>query len=115
MKFGTLYRQGEIIIIPFPFSDLSGTKQRPVLILSKNEDNSKSDDIIACGITSNLKDSKYSVFISDENIIAGSISTKSKIKVDKLFTVEKGIIKKRLAEIDNSTFNKVRQEFLKLI
>ncbi len=36
MKYGTQYEQGEIIIVPFPFTDLSTIKQRPILIISKN-------------------------------------------------------------------------------
>ncbi len=110
-----MYKQGEIVIVPFPFSDLSSVKQRPVLILSKNDDNLKSEDLITCGITSNMRDSKYSVLISNENLIEGSIPVKSRIKIDKIFTVSKNIIKKSLGRIDDSSFKKVRKEFLELI
>ena len=68
MRFGIIYKQGEIVIVPFPFSDLSSIKQRPVLILSKNVDNEKVEDIITCGITSNIKDSRYSVLIENKKI-----------------------------------------------
>ncbi len=34
------YKQGDIIFRPYPFTDLSGTKKRPVIIISKNEINS---------------------------------------------------------------------------
>ena len=115
MKFGTMYEQGEIIIVPFPFSDLSGVKQRPVLVLSKNKDNQESDDIITCGITSNLKNAKCSVLIEKSNLELGSIPTKSRIKVDKLFTLDKSTIIKKVAKVNRETFDKVRKEFFSLI
>ena len=115
MKFGTMFKQGEIVIVPFPFSDLSAIKQRPVLILSRNLDNEKNDDIITCGITSYLKDSKYSVDIDNSCLKEGTIPVQSRIKIDKLFTLDKKIIKKKVARINENTFNKVRKEFIKLI
>jgi len=106
-----MYEQGEIVIVPFPFSDLSGIKQRPVLILSKDIDNKISDDIITCGITSNLKNIKYSVFIENKDLEAGEIPTKSRIKIDKLFTLNKNIVKKRVAKINEAVLSKVKEEF----
>lgn len=110
-----MYEQGEIVIVPFPFSDLSIIKQRPVLILSKDLDNKSSDDIISCGITSNLKDAKHSVLIDNKNLEKGQIPVRSRIKIDKLFTLNKRIIKKTLAKINKETFLKVKEEFSKLV
>lgn len=107
-----IYEQGEIIIVPFPFSDLSSIKQRPVLVLSKTSDNKAADDIITCGITSNLKDSRYSIFVENRDIEHGIIPTKSRIKVDKLFTLNKGIIKKKIARLKKETFDLVKKNFL---
>ncbi len=110
-----MYEQGEIIIVPFPFSDLSSVKKRPVLVLSKQIDNNTSDDIITCGITSNIKDSKYSIFIENKDLDKGQIPTKSRIKVDKLFTLNKRIVEKSVGRINKKTFNEVKKEFFKLI
>ncbi len=110
-----MYKQSEIIIVPFPFSDLSSVKQRPVLVLSKNVDNEKTEDIITCGITSNIKDSKYSVLIGDKNLIEGGIPKPSRVKVDKLFTISQDIIKKKVGRINKETFEKVKSEFIKLV
>ena len=110
-----MYKQGEIIIVPFPFTDLSSIKQRPVLILSKNIDNEKVEDIITCGITSNVKDSKYSVLIKNEDLIEGEVPKISRVKVDKLFTISQDIVKKKVGRINKETFEKVKSEFVKLI
>ena len=115
MRFGIMYEQGEIVIVPFPFSDLSSFKQRPVLILSKSKDNAESEDIITCGITSNLKNAKYSVLIDNLDLESGNIPSKSRIKIDKLFTLDKRIIKKKVARINKQSFEKVKVQFSNLL
>ena len=110
-----MYEQGEIAVVPFPFSDLSTIKQRPVLILSKDTDNKNSEDVITCGITSNLKDSKHSILIENKDLEIGVIPKISRVKVDKLFTINQGIIKKKVARLNKKSFEKVKLEFLKLI
>jgi mRNA interferase MazF len=118
MKFGTMfknYEQGEIVVVPFPFSDLSNVKQRPVLILSKSMDNKKFDDLITCGITSNLKFVPHSVLIDNNDLETGKIPAKSVIKVDKLFTLNKNVIRKKIAKLNENVFLEVKKEFFNLI
>jgi len=45
MNGGTVYKQKDIVIIPFPYSDLTGSKQRPALIISNNKINKTQDRI----------------------------------------------------------------------
>ena len=115
MKFGIQYEQGEIIIVPFTFSNLSIIKQRPVLVLSKKEYNNKTEDIITCGITSNIKNELYSILIDNKNLTIGQIPVQSRIKVDKLFTVHQNIIRKKLGKLNEETFKKVIEELIKLV
>ncbi|PIN77257.1 MazF family transcriptional regulator [Candidatus Woesearchaeota archaeon CG10_big_fil_rev_8_21_14_0_10_34_12] len=110
-----MFNQGDILIVPFPFSDLTSVRQRPVLVLSKKEYNEKCEDIVTCGITSNLKDSKYSVLIDNPDLIEGNIPVKSRIKTDRLFTLEQSIIIKKMGMVNKGTFSKVRKEFINLI
>lgn len=41
MRFGTMPKQGEIVLIPIPFTDLTSSKKRPVLIISNDDYNKK--------------------------------------------------------------------------
>jgi len=115
MKSGITFNQGEILVVPFPFSDLTSIRQRPVLVLSKKEYNEKCEDIITCGITSNIKDDSFSVLIENFNLSEGKIPIKSRIKVDKLFTLNKGIVIKKLAKVNRNTFEDVKKELFRLI
>ena len=109
------YKQGDIVIVPFPCSDLSSVKQRPVLILSKAEDIVHSNDLITCGITSHLKDAEHSILIDTMDLVEGNIPIKSRIKVNKLFTLDKRIIKKKIARLKKETFDNVRGDFKNLV
>jgi len=61
--------KGKIVLVPFPFTDLTGVKQRPALVISNNEYNQKNLDVIICGITSNLEDLNYSVVIEKKDFV----------------------------------------------
>ena len=114
MRFGTGFKQGDIVIVPFPFSDLSSAKQRPVLALSNDRYNASTEDIVTCGLTSNLKDSDYSLLVGKQNLSEGDIPTKSRIRVDKIFTIEQSLIRKRIGRINEESFSKVQKEILRL-
>lgn len=58
-----MYKLGDIILIPFPFTDLSSTKVRPALIISKN--NQKSQNVIVCFVASNQRQTKNDVKIEN--------------------------------------------------
>lgn len=114
MKSGTPYRQGEIVLIPFPFTDLSTKKKRPVLVLSNEEYNKRTEDFIVCGITSNIKDIEFSVLIESKDLESGFLPKPSRIKVDKIFTLEQSLVVKRLAKVKLVIIRRVKQELFKL-
>jgi len=92
-----MYDQNEIILIPFPYSDLTGTKKRPALIIS-NEKINYSDDRICCLITS--KKPKEGLLIKTEFLSKGELPFKSWVKPQRIFTIDKRIIIKSLAKIN---------------
>ena len=110
-----MFEQGDIVVVPFPFTDLTSIKQRPVLILSKNEYNQRAEDVITCGITSNLSNAQYSILINNSHLAEGAIPVKSRVKVDKIFTISKSLVRKQIAALRREHFAKVREEFLKLV
>jgi len=62
--------KGDIVVIPFPFSDLTGAKRHPALLIA----NLKGKDLILCQITSkNVKD-EYAIEITDKDFEEGSLN-----------------------------------------
>ena len=107
MSGKVIYRQREIVLTKFPFSNLTDFKVRPVLILSKDGYNHKYADVIVCGITSNLEESEYGVTISTENLEEGHLKMTSKIRVDAITNIEQNIILKKIGRLKPTVFEEV--------
>lgn len=108
-------QQREIILTPFPFSNLEKEKVRPSLIISNDLYNKKFDDIIVVPLTSNLKFREYSIPVTNKDLDSGKIITESKIKVDKIFSISKKLVRLTIGKVNDEKFQEVKKEFLKLI
>jgi len=95
--------KGDIVITPFPFTDLSGSKRRPALVLS----NFRGDDMILCQITSQPKADLFALPIKSEDFVSGSLPKGSFIRPSRIFTAEKTIILRRAGKITPELMDKV--------
>jgi mRNA interferase MazF len=86
--------KGDIVVIPFPFSDLSGSKRRPALVLA----NLPGEDIMLCQITSQHND-HYSVPVKSTDFETGSLPVLSYIRPTRIFTADKNIIIRKAGHI----------------
>lgn len=102
-----LYKQKDIVLLPFPYSDLTGAKQRPAIIIS-NETINETEDRICCLITSNHP--KGGLLILDNAFESGSLPFKSWVKPHRIFTIHEKIIIKKLCTIKDSFHDKVISE-----
>ena len=48
-----MMEQRDLLLVPFPFSDQKGKKVRPVIVISNDEFNNNSEDVLVVGVTSN--------------------------------------------------------------
>src|SRR5437899_3020971 len=67
MPSTTSYKRGDVVLVPFPFTDLSSAKQRPALVVSADVFNSTRDDVLVAAITSHIP----AQFAADEFMIPG--------------------------------------------
>ena len=104
--------QWEIVILEFPFSDLTNTKSRPVLILSNDHYNRISNSIVVAQITSNLDSgfSDYNIEFSEEDVILypGAFIHKSLIKPYAVFTAHKKLVKKIVGRLKEEKVEEVK-------
>ena len=79
--------KGEVVILPFPFSDLSDSKRRPALVLASLG----GDDVIVCQITTSTKDAD-SIQIDDTHFDRGQLNRLSNIRPNRLFTADSSLV-----------------------
>ncbi len=96
MNGGMKYNQRDIVLLPFPYTNLEGVKLRPALIISNRKLNS-SQDRICCLITSNTP--QNGIEIEKRFLTTGSLPFQSWVKPQRLFTIHEGVIKKRLCTV----------------
>jgi mRNA interferase MazF len=103
--------KGDIVVIPFPFSDLSGSKKRPALVLADLE----GDDIILCQITSQQIKDKYAIPIKVSDFKSGNLVVQSNIRPNRIFTADKNIIIKKVATLKETAVNVVIHKIIRII
>ena len=88
--------RSDVVVIHFPFSDLTQLKRRPALVLSTPPGN----DLILCQITSqNIKDA-YSVTLSDKDFDNGRLNKPSNVRPNRLFTADENIVLYKVGNIN---------------
>lgn len=107
--------QKELVLISYPFSNLLYKKVRPALVISNDLFNKKSKDCILVPLTSNITEEPYSVIINQNNLEAGKLIKISKIRIDKIFSIEKNLIHMKIGKLNDETFDKVKNGFFSLI
>ncbi|WP_156290116.1 type II toxin-antitoxin system PemK/MazF family toxin [Oceanobacillus salinisoli] len=110
-----MYKQGDIVLIPIPFSDLTNSKQRPVLVISRDCYNKMTEDIVVAAITSKLRNLDYSVIIDSKDLTEGELKVRSEIRADKIYTLSKEIIRKKFGQVNIEVLDSVRTKVNNLI
>jgi mRNA-degrading endonuclease toxin of MazEF toxin-antitoxin module len=101
------YPRGSVVLVPFPFTDLSGRKRRPALVLSPRDFGEQ--DLILCAITSRIPrtPSEWEVPLEARDMAANKLPKRSVVKVGKLFTMHKGLIATRYGAVKEHKLREV--------
>jgi mRNA interferase MazF len=103
--------KGDVVIIPFPFSDLSQSKRRPAIVIAQLD----GDDVILCQITSKNVSDNYSLPIDDADFLSGTLNQTSNIRPNRLFTADSHIILYRIGSIKKEKLLQVVEKIIDII
>jgi len=98
-----MYKQGDIILTKFPFSDLSGSKLRPAIIISGENVNARKD-FVCLQITSKFFDDEFFFRINEIHLDA-SLKLESGVRLQKVFTANLSIIDRKISAMQQEYFN----------
>jgi len=107
-------KQGEIVLIPVPFSDLSANKRRPVIVISNDEYHRTYADMVVVALTSNPDRTAFGFVIDTPDLVDGVLNRPSTVRADKIFAIAQNLAIKRFGSVDRSVVERIRESLLRL-
>lgn len=108
------YPRATVVMVPFPFTDLSGSKRRPALVVSP--EGFSGEDLILCAITSRVPGhlSEWEVLLEAGDMREKKLPKPSVIRVGKLFTVHRGLISGSFGTVEQKKLSEVLERLREL-
>jgi len=107
---GTLAR-GSVVLVPFPFSDLSQAKLRPAIVLAEAGRN----DWILCQVTSRPYGDDRAIAITDQDFETGGLRVASVARPGKLFTAHTTLLTAEVGRLRAIAFERIRQGVISVL
>ena len=107
--------QRELVLLSYPFSDMSASKVRPAIIISNDKYNSEFSDAIVVPVTSNVQSRKHAISLSNADLETGHLVTESVIKVDRILSVKQSLVRKSIGKVKTGVLSSIRKVLLGLI
>jgi mRNA interferase MazF len=101
--------QGDIVLIPVPFTDLSSTRRRPVIVISNDQYNQNTVDMVVVAMTSYVEPHPHSFVITSADLVSGTLNRPSRVRVDKVYTLAQRITVKTFGRVNDATLARIRQ------
>lgn len=109
----TRFEFGDVVLVPFPFTDQSATKQRPAIVVSSQAYNSERPDLIIMAVTSQIKPAAILGEVIVQDWQAAGLLKPSAIK-PVITTIEKPLVIKTLGRL-NERDQQALRDALKVI
>jgi mRNA interferase MazF len=107
--------QGDIVLVPVPFTDLSVQKRRPFVVISNNDYHRQTADFVGVALTSQPQSTPYGFTITSANLASGTLKRQSQVRVDKVYTLAQAIITQRFGKVSELVLDRIRSVFVELV
>ncbi|MDB5631169.1 MAG: hypothetical protein JWR49_24 [Tardiphaga sp.] len=99
--------RGDLLLVPFPFTDLSATKRRPVLALTKAD---SYGDFIALPVTSRPQ-TEHGLPIAPSDMLAGTLPAPSWIRTNRIVTLNATLVVKTIGRVSDAVLATAVERF----
>ena len=106
-----VFVKGDVIVLPFPYSDLSQVKRRPAIVVGL----SSGGDIILCQITSKTVADGDAVPLGSADFVMGALSQPSNIRPNKLFTADSQTVLYQVGAVKQSLLDEVIRKIVEVL
>ncbi|MDP1652639.1 MAG: type II toxin-antitoxin system PemK/MazF family toxin [Rhodocyclaceae bacterium] len=100
---------GQIVLTPFPYTDLSGAKLRPVLMLRQA---SRFDDWLVCMVSSRIEQAEAGfdevLLPADADFVPSGLKAASVLRLSRLAVLEGSLLAGSIGAIDDARLSRVR-------
>ena len=116
MPSTTSFKRGDIILVPFPFTDLSSAKQRPALVVSSDALNAASDDVLVAAITSQIpaKLTAGEFMIPPDDLAACGLPKPSMVRLAKLAALHRQLVIRRIGSMPGPLLSQILAQIRQL-
>ena len=110
-------KQGDVVLLPFPFTDLTTAKQRPAVVISSDAFNTRQRDAIVLALTSQLPSlpNPEDYRLTEEDQRLAGLPKPSMAKCGKLLTIDQRLIRKTLGRLPPHTLHHLTQRLQSLL
>jgi mRNA interferase MazF len=102
--------KGDVVVVPFPFTDLSASKKRPALVVATFE----GEDLILAMISSQAKMDEYSIIVMDDDFGTGGLPLISLVRANRLTTADKSIVLRKLGTLKQEKLKEVQEKIIQI-
>jgi len=97
----TRYNRGDVVLVPFPFTDLTAAKQRPAVVVSPDQLNIQRDDLVLAAITSQVpaQPGADELLLSVVDLADTGLLKPSVIKLGKLVTIHQDLVRRKIGAL----------------
>ena len=102
--------KGDVVVVPFPFSDLSQAKRRPALVIAVLE----GDDLILSQITTQFTRDRYAISLDDKDFAAGGLKQPSNVRPNRIFTADSRIVLYQVGHLKPEKINDIINKIVEI-
>lgn len=106
-----IFVKGDVVVVPFPFSDLTQAKRRPALVIAELE----GDDLILCQITSQQIGDRYAIPIDESDFQTGTLKQMSNVRPNRIFTADRQIISYLVGNLKPEKVSEVTERIVDIL